>query len=130
MGPVNAVLKKWNKELKDTKKSLERADYLARKKECEDVHAYYTAELREKNFNSKQYKLLSEMAAAEVIKATLPNEIKAMQKALIAAETARELREEQKAIGAVRAKLKRKQDREAAAAKDGVTTPELKRARK
>jgi hypothetical protein len=45
--------------------------------------------LRSKDFSVFQYKMLSEMAAAEVIKVTLPKEIIALDKQIKIAEEAR-----------------------------------------
>ena len=48
VGPVKVVLKKYNQALNDEKKTIERDEYLRRKKEINDVKEYFTEDVRKK----------------------------------------------------------------------------------
>ena len=51
VGPVKVVLKKYNQALNDEKKTIERGEYLRRKKEINDVKEYFTEDVRKKDFS-------------------------------------------------------------------------------
>ena len=48
VGPVKVVLKNYNLALNDEKKTIERDEYLRRKKEINDVKEYFTEDVRKK----------------------------------------------------------------------------------
>ena len=48
VGPVKVVLKKYNQALNDEKKTIERDEYLKRKKEINDIKEYFTEDVRKK----------------------------------------------------------------------------------
>ena len=118
VGPVKAVLKKYRDALKSDK-DLNRTEFLKRKQESTYIKTFCTEDLREKEFSVYQYQMLSEIAAAEVVKAGLPKEVQDLDKQLKNYEQERDSRAASRAFdnaaNAV-ARRKKREDREAEAA--------------
>ena len=111
VGPVKAVLKKYRDALKSDK-DLTRDEFQKRKQESNDIKTLCTEYLREKEYSEFQYRMLSEMAAAEVMKKRLPKEIQALDKQLKKAEEARNTLVTARAITNAANAIERREKRE------------------
>ena len=114
-GPVQTVLHNYKVALK----SFKGATYEKYKMESKAIKTFCTEDLREKEFSVYQYQMLSEIAAAEVVKAGLPKEVQDLDKQLKNYEQERDSRTASRAFdnaaNAV-ARRKKREDREAEAA--------------
>ena len=114
-GPVQTVLHNYKVALK----SFKGATYEKYKMESKAIKTFCTEDLREKEFSVYQYQMLSEIAAAEVVKAGLPKEVQDLDKQLKKYEEERDSRAASRAFdnaaNAV-ARRKKREDREAEAA--------------
>ena len=86
--------------------------------------------MREKKFSRVQYKMLSEMAAAEVVKLDIPKEIDSLNKQLHKADDARNQLIMDKAIEQAHFKMEKKGKRDISAVSTALGTPKGKRGRR
>ena len=122
VGPVKAVLKNFRDALKSDK-HLTRAEVEKRKQESNDIKTLCTEYLREKEYSEFQYQMLSEIAAAEVMKKRLPKEIQALDKQLNKAKEARNTLVTSRAITNAANAIERREKRDARTAAVSSSTP-------
>ena len=122
VGPVKAVLKKFRDALKSDK-DLTRDEFQKRKQESNDIKTLCTEYLREKKYSEVQYQMLSEIAAAEVMKKRLPKEIQALDKQLNKAKEARNTLVTSRAITNAANAIERREKRDARTAAVSSSTP-------
>ena len=108
-------------------KTIPREEYLALKAKNTQIKDYFTDDVRSHGFSIKQYELLSDMAAAEVKKVSLPGQIKAASKKLQGAEAARVHLLRANALDKVDAQLAKKMARDNLVVTAKVPTPKRKR---
>ena len=117
-GPVQEVLRKYKMALKNHKGTK----YDQYKKESKVIKQFCTEDLRAKKFSVYQYQMLSEIAAAEVVKAGLPKEVQDLDKQLKKYEEERDSRAASRAFDNASNAVARRKKREAEAAQAAVAS--------